>query len=37
MRGVSGFYSYSTYEHMKNRPDLNIEETRIAFKLDQNM
>ncbi|KAH6784508.1 hypothetical protein C2S52_009467 [Perilla frutescens var. hirtella] len=37
LRGVSGFYSYAIYEHLEKWPDLNIDETRIAFKLDQNI
>ncbi|PIN23675.1 Rhamnogalacturonan endolyase [Handroanthus impetiginosus] len=35
LRGVSGFYSYATFEHLKGWPDLNIDEARIAFKLHQ--
>ncbi|XP_047965980.1 rhamnogalacturonate lyase B-like [Salvia hispanica] len=37
LRGDSGFYSYAIYEHLENWPDLDIEESRIAFKLDQSM
>ncbi|XP_057783748.1 probable rhamnogalacturonate lyase B [Salvia miltiorrhiza] len=37
VRGVSGFYSYAIFEHLENWPDLNIDESRIAFKLDDNM
>ncbi|XP_073275004.1 uncharacterized protein [Primulina huaijiensis] len=37
LRGVSGFYSYAIFEHLKGWPDLNIDEARIAFKLHQNM
>ncbi|KAG6387599.1 hypothetical protein SASPL_152791 [Salvia splendens] len=35
LRGSSGFYSYSIFEHMEGWPDLNIGEARIAFKLHQ--
>ncbi|GFP94449.1 rhamnogalacturonate lyase [Phtheirospermum japonicum] len=34
-RGVSGFYSYTIFEHLEGWPDLNIDEARIAFKLHQ--
>ncbi|KAH6800158.1 hypothetical protein C2S52_000622, partial [Perilla frutescens var. hirtella] len=37
LRGVSGFYSYAIYEHLEKWPDLNIDETRITIKMDQNM
>lgn len=37
LRGVSGFYSYAIFEHLKGWPDLNIDEARIAFKLHQDM
>ncbi|GER26213.1 rhamnogalacturonate lyase family protein, partial [Striga asiatica] len=37
LRGVSGFYSYAIFEHKKGWPDLNIDEARIAFKLDKNI
>ena len=37
LRGSSGFYSYSIFEHMEGWPDLNIDEARIAFKLHQDM
>ncbi|XP_062164113.1 probable rhamnogalacturonate lyase B [Alnus glutinosa] len=33
LRGSSGFYSYAIYEHMKEWPAFNLDETRIAFKL----
>ncbi|TVU27112.1 hypothetical protein EJB05_29692 [Eragrostis curvula] len=34
LKGSSGFYCYSIYEHASNWPALNISETRIAFKLN---
>ncbi|KAL2456573.1 Rhamnogalacturonate lyase family protein [Forsythia ovata] len=37
LRGVSGFYSYGIMEHLKGWPDLNIDEARIAFKLNKDM
>ncbi|KAG6400828.1 hypothetical protein SASPL_137672 [Salvia splendens] len=37
LRGSSGFYSYSTFEHLQGWPALNIDEARIAFKLHQDM
>lgn len=37
MRGASGFYSYSIFEHLQGWPDLDIDEARIAFKLRQDM
>ncbi|XP_022768502.1 rhamnogalacturonate lyase B-like isoform X2 [Durio zibethinus] len=33
LRGCSGFYSYAIYEHLKDWPGFNLDETRIAFKL----
>lgn len=33
LRGSSGFYSYAIYEHLEDWPGLNLDETRIAFKL----
>ncbi|GER34521.1 rhamnogalacturonate lyase [Striga asiatica] len=33
--GASGFYTYAIFEHKKGWPDLNIDEARIAFKLNQ--
>ncbi|KAL4604370.1 hypothetical protein ACB092_10G188900 [Castanea dentata] len=33
LRGSSGFYSYAIYEHLKDWPAFNLDETRIAFKL----
>ncbi|OAY51103.1 rhamnogalacturonate lyase B [Manihot esculenta] len=33
LRGSSGFYSYSIYEHLQEWPGFNLGETRIAFKL----
>ncbi|KAK7282913.1 hypothetical protein RIF29_12031 [Crotalaria pallida] len=33
LRGSSGFYSYAIYEHLKEWPAFNLDETRIAFKL----
>ncbi|KAJ4964551.1 hypothetical protein NE237_016400 [Protea cynaroides] len=29
----SGFYSYAVYEHLEGWPDFNLDETRIVFKL----
>ncbi|XP_051132850.1 probable rhamnogalacturonate lyase B [Andrographis paniculata] len=37
LRGVSGFYSYTIFEHLEGWPDLNIDEARIAFKLRQDL
>ncbi|CAA3005319.1 probable rhamnogalacturonate lyase B [Olea europaea subsp. europaea] len=37
LRGVSGFYSYGIMEHLDGWPDLNIDEARIAFKLNKDM
>ncbi|CAA2963168.1 probable rhamnogalacturonate lyase B [Olea europaea subsp. europaea] len=34
LRGSSGFYSYAIMEHLEGWPDLNIDEARITFKLD---
>lgn len=33
LRGSSGFYTYSIYEHLEEWPGFNLGETRIAFKL----
>ncbi|XP_048331249.2 rhamnogalacturonate lyase B [Ziziphus jujuba] len=33
LRGCSGFYTYAIYEHQKEWPAFNLDETRIAFKL----
>ncbi|KAJ4963183.1 hypothetical protein NE237_023122 [Protea cynaroides] len=35
--GRSGFYSYAIYEHLEGWPDFNMDETRIAFKLRQDL
>nr|GLL38622.1 uncharacterized protein LOC109172756 [Ipomoea trifida] len=35
--GRSGFYSYAIYDHPQGWPDVNIDETRLAIKLSQNM
>ncbi|KAJ7958894.1 Rhamnogalacturonate lyase family protein [Quillaja saponaria] len=35
LRGSSGFYSYAIYEHLKEWPAFNLDETRIAFKLSK--
>ncbi|XP_022980944.1 probable rhamnogalacturonate lyase B isoform X1 [Cucurbita maxima] len=32
LRNSSGFYSYAIYEHLKEWPAFNIDNTRIAFK-----
>ncbi|KAG6608125.1 Transcription initiation factor IIA subunit 2, partial [Cucurbita argyrosperma subsp. sororia] len=32
LRNSSGFYSYAIYEHLKDWPAFNIDNTRIAFK-----
>ncbi|KAL1566775.1 rhamnogalacturonan endolyase [Salvia divinorum] len=37
LRGVSGFYSYAIFEHLKEWPGVHIGEARIVFKLDENM
>ncbi|KAL9152129.1 hypothetical protein ABFS82_11G099200 [Erythranthe guttata] len=37
LSGVSGFYSYAIFEHLKGWPDLNVDEARIAFKLRHDM
>nr|GLL38623.1 uncharacterized protein LOC109172756 [Ipomoea trifida] len=31
--GVSGFYTYGIYDHPKGAPDVDIDQTRIVFKL----
>nr|GMD53468.1 probable rhamnogalacturonate lyase B isoform X3 [Ipomoea batatas] len=31
--GVSGFYTYAIYDHPKGAPDVDIDQTRIVFKL----
>lgn len=33
LRGLSGFYSYAIYEHLKEWPGFNLPQTRIVFKL----
>ncbi|KAK7311716.1 hypothetical protein RJT34_10024 [Clitoria ternatea] len=33
LRGSSGFYMYAIYEHLKEWPAFDIDNTRIAFKL----
>ncbi|KAJ4962148.1 hypothetical protein NE237_022087 [Protea cynaroides] len=35
--GCSGFYSYAIYEHLEGWPDFNMDETRIVFKLRQDL
>ncbi|KAM3327860.1 rhamnogalacturonate lyase-like [Capsicum galapagoense] len=37
LRGSSGFYSYGIFEHLKGWPYLNMEEARIAFKLNKSL
>lgn len=37
LRGSSGFYSYAIYEHLKEWPAFDIDNTRIAFKLREDM
>jgi rhamnogalacturonan endolyase len=34
LKGSSGFYCYSIYEHASHWPALNISEARVAFKLN---
>ncbi|XP_022866692.1 uncharacterized protein LOC111386454 [Olea europaea var. sylvestris] len=34
LHGSSGFYSYAIMEHLEGWPDLNIDEAKITFKLD---
>ncbi|KAK1276222.1 hypothetical protein QJS04_geneDACA005769 [Acorus gramineus] len=36
LRGLSGFYTYTIYEHLQEWPDFDITQTRVAFKLNQN-
>ncbi|XP_059631233.1 probable rhamnogalacturonate lyase B isoform X2 [Cornus florida] len=33
LRGSSGFYYYSIYEHLEDMPAFNLDETRIVFRL----
>nr|POF25716.1 rhamnogalacturonate lyase [Quercus suber] len=33
LRGSSGFYSYAIYEHLKEWPAFNVENTRLVLKL----
>ncbi|XP_015579796.1 rhamnogalacturonate lyase isoform X2 [Ricinus communis] len=33
LRGSSGFYTYAIYEHLKEWPAFDLDNTRIAFKL----
>ncbi|KAI3832433.1 hypothetical protein MKX03_020667 [Papaver bracteatum] len=33
LKGLSGFYTYGIYEHENGMPDLNLNTTRVAFKL----
>ncbi|KAJ4963099.1 hypothetical protein NE237_023038 [Protea cynaroides] len=35
--GCSGFYSYAIYEHLEGWPDFNMDQTRIVFKLKQDL
>ncbi|XP_042486946.1 uncharacterized protein LOC122067168 [Macadamia integrifolia] len=35
--GRSGFYSYAIFEHLQGWPGFTLEETRIAFKLSQDL
>ncbi|XP_039132469.1 probable rhamnogalacturonate lyase B isoform X2 [Dioscorea cayenensis subsp. rotundata] len=35
LRGSSGFYSYAIFEHQSDWPGFVLQETRIAFKLNQ--
>lgn len=35
LRGISGFYSYAIFEHLKNMPAFNLNTTRIAFMLNK--
>ncbi|KVI08630.1 Rhamnogalacturonate lyase [Cynara cardunculus var. scolymus] len=37
LRGCSGFYSYAIYQHLEEWPDIDIEQTRLAFKLDKTL
>ncbi|KAF5455954.1 hypothetical protein F2P56_025477, partial [Juglans regia] len=37
LRDSSGFYSYAIYEHLEEWPAFNIDNTRIAFKLREDM
>ncbi|KAI3832436.1 hypothetical protein MKX03_020670 [Papaver bracteatum] len=33
LKGLSGFYTYSIYEHENGMPDFNLNTTRVSFKL----
>ncbi|WOG98916.1 hypothetical protein DCAR_0418262 [Daucus carota subsp. sativus] len=35
LRGVSGFYSYAIYKHLKDMPAFNLNTSRIAFMLSK--
>ncbi|XP_073063861.1 uncharacterized protein [Primulina eburnea] len=37
LTGVSGFYTYAIFEHLKGWPGLHIDEARIAFKPDKDL
>ncbi|KAJ8772900.1 hypothetical protein K2173_028077 [Erythroxylum novogranatense] len=37
LRGSSGFYTYSIYEHLQCWPEFDLDNTRIAFKLRKDM
>ncbi|KAF9589610.1 hypothetical protein IFM89_026351 [Coptis chinensis] len=37
LEGSHGFYTYSIYEHMEGWPDFNLNETRVAFKLNEDL
>ncbi|XP_047312801.1 rhamnogalacturonate lyase B-like [Impatiens glandulifera] len=37
MRGVDGFYTYAKFERFQGWPSMSIDQTRVAFKLNQQM
>lgn len=37
LRGSSGFYSYAIYKHLEEWPDIDIEQTRLTFKLHKTL
>ncbi|XP_057495308.1 probable rhamnogalacturonate lyase B isoform X2 [Actinidia eriantha] len=36
LRGSSGFYSYAIFEHSNGMPEVNIDQARIVFKIQEN-
>ncbi|KAJ0984372.1 hypothetical protein J5N97_002728 [Dioscorea zingiberensis] len=37
LRGSSGFYAYAIYEHKQDWPGFELQQTRMAFKLNEDM